>query len=592
MTRLVRRVLECRNRAAATVGRRLRVAGWLLSMLLACAHGLTQAETPASPVSVVDIDGIINPGSAALLEYAIETAEANSAAALVVRLNTPGGLLSSTRDMVRSIAESAVPVIGYVGPSGASATSAGAFILLATDVAVMNSGTNLGAASPVADSGGELKGTMAKKIMNDSRAFMRSIAKRHGRNADVAERFVSDAVSLSAGEALRTGVIDRVITDFAELLQAIDGIEVRSGGKNVVLRLTGSEIRPVEPRLLDHLLRLIAHPQMTYLLIALGVLAIFIEMLAPGLTLPGILGAISLVLGLIGAQTLPINTGFLLLLMFGIGLMVAEYFVTGFGVLGIGGAVAFVLGSLNLFDGPIPADQSDVILSVSIAVSAAMLLAILLITGSVIFAARDKRLKSKIGEAMVDFDDSGYVLVDDRRFPADTLEPLRHGDRVEVVEMTDNDRLLVKKARQISPDTAGSANEEVRQTLAESAGKIRRIRQAGSRIGDDEFENRIERICKVADAILIEIEANPPDIGKARKFLGVYLDSVMQVTEGYAKTHGRIESGPLTQNFCDLLETIEDSFLEQQQKLFQDDLFDLDVKIEVLNAQLKREGIG
>ncbi len=574
---------------------RMLVGACLLLSLLVGIGGLAHGKKPngsAAPAYLVNIDAVINPGTSALLEHAIETAEANSAAALILRINTPGGLLSSTRDMVRAISESKVPVIGYVGPAGASATSAGAFILLSTHLAVMNSGTNVGAASPVTGDGGEIQGTMAKKIMSDTRAFMRGIAKHRNRNADVAESFVSEAESLSADEALEANVVDLVVPGFSDLMMAADGREIQFQGQLLTLAFSDNEIRQITPRFIDHILNLVAHPQIAHMLISVGLLAIFIEMLAPGLTLPGILGTIGLVLGLVGMQTLPVNLGFLLLLVFGIALMIAEYFVAGFGVLGIGGAIAFVLGSLNLFDGPIPADQSNTILSVSIAVSAAMLLATLLITGSFIFGSRNKNLKGKIGEAMVDFDSSGYVLIDHQRFPADTLEPLRHGDRIEVVKIDRNERLLVKKTRQNLPGTTTDDSvDEVKQTIAESRIMIRRIEQAGSRIQNHEFKSRIERICRVAGNILSEIEANPGDIRKARKFLNVYLDGAMQVTEGYAKTHSHIQSGQLTQNFRNVLETIEATFLEQQQKLFEDDLFDLDVKIEVLTAQLKREGI-
>lgn len=567
----------------------------LLLMLLVGMSGAVQGKTPnaksAPPVYLVDIDDVINPGTSALLDYAIETAQAYSAAALIVRINTPGGLLSSTRDMVRSISKSSVPVIAYVGPAGASATSAGAFILLSAHVAVMNSGTNVGAASPVAGDGGEIEGTMAKKVMSDTRAFMRSIAGQHNRNADAAERFVTEAESLSASEALEARVIDLLVPGFTGLLKAVDGREILLDGQMHRLSFADNEIRPIKPRLIDHLLKLVAHPQVAHMLISLGLLAIYIEILSPGLAFPGILGSIALVLGLIGVQTLPVNTGFLLLLFLGIALMIAEYFVSGFGVLGIGGAIAFVLGSLNLFDGPIPADQSDTILSVSIAVSAAMLLATLLITGSFVFGSRKKSMKGKTGEAMVDFDTSGFVLVEQQRWPADTLEPLRHGDRIEVIKMDRDDRLLVKKAIQPRLHSVNDSGDDIGQAIAESRTMIRRIEQAGGQIHNSEFKDRIERICKVADSILSEIEAHPREIRKARKFLSVYLDGVMQVTEGYAKTHRHIQSGQLTQNFRNVLETIETTFLEQQQKLFEDDLFDLDVKIEVLTAQLKREGI-
>lgn len=428
--------------------RALRIGFYVLSLLVGIGsyvQGQTPDQQSSSPVYVVDINDVINPGSAALLQYAIETAEANQAAVLIIRINTPGGLISSTRDMVSAIGEARVPTIGYVGPSGARATSAGAFILLSTHIAVMNTGTNVGASSPVAGDGADIEGTMGKKVMNDTRAFMRSVATSRNRNAEVAEGFVTDANSLTAGEAKDSNVIDLVVEDFTNLLGALEGREIQIHGDSVTLNIAGSEIKQVEHRLIDRLLKLIAHPQIAYMLISLGVLAIYVEILSPGLAFPGVLGAIAVILGLVGMQALPVNTGFLMLLFLGLSLMVAEYFVVGLGILGIGGAVAFVLGSINLFDIPTSTEHQDTILSVSIAVSAAMLITTFLITRSVIFGSRNHAsMKDKVGEAMVSFEKNGYVLIEDQRWSAKSLEPLQHGDTVIVVDQTENG-LLVKK---------------------------------------------------------------------------------------------------------------------------------------------------
>lgn len=426
--------------------RRLRMAMWLFMLLLGVG-AMVHSQSSATPVYVVHLDAVINPGSAGLLQHAIKTAEENEAAALIVRIDTPGGLLSSTRDMVSAIAESQVPVIGYVGPSGASATSAGAFILLSTHVAVMNTGTNVGASSPVSGDGADIEGTMGKKVMNDSKAFMRSVANSRGRDVDVAEGFVSDATSLTASEAKEQNVVDLVVPQFQDLLSAVDGRDIEFHGSSRTLDLSGSELRQVEPRLIDRLLKYVAHPQVAHMLISLGMLAIYIEILSPGLAFPGIFGAIAVVLGMVGIQTLPVNTGFLILLFIGISLMAAEYFIAGFGVLGIGGAIAFILGSINLFDAPTSIEHRETILAVSVAVSAAMVLTTLMITRSLIFGSRkSKRVQGKTGEAMVSFDQSGYVLVEEQRWSADTQEPLLHGDRIVVVSQSDDDRLTVRKA--------------------------------------------------------------------------------------------------------------------------------------------------
>jgi membrane-bound serine protease (ClpP class) len=431
----------------------IRLAVWVL-LLVSGIGGMVHSQAPepsAPPVYVVEVDSVINPGSASLLEHAITVAEEGRAAALIVRINTPGGLLSSTRDMVNAIAESQVPVIGYVGPTGASATSAGAFILLSSHIAVMNKGTNVGASSPVAGDGSDVGGTMGKKVMNDTRAFMRGIANSRNRNADVAERFVSEAESLTASEALEQGVIDMVVPEFSALLSALDGRSVDVHGQAVLLNVAKSEIREVTPRLLDRLLQLIAHPQIAHLLISLGMLGIYVEIMSPGLAFPGVLGTIAVILGLIGAHTLPVNVGFLMLVFLGLILMGAEYFVAGFDVLGIGGALAFILGSFYLFDLPQSDEYRNSMVSVSIAVSGTVLVTTFLLSRALARDAnRSNTVKGKTGEAMVSFDKAGFVLVDEQRWSADTLEPLQHGDKIEVVQCDENNRLLVRKANSAS----------------------------------------------------------------------------------------------------------------------------------------------
>lgn len=427
--------------------RRYLGAALTLILLLAGSGGaMLSHSSAAAPVYLVQIDGAIHPGATQLLKHAISTATEAQAEALVVRLDTPGGLLNSTRDMVSAINQAPLPIIVYIGPAGASATSAGAFILLAADLAVMNTGTNVGASSPVAGDGSDIEGTMAKKVMNDSRAFMRSIADRRGRDADVAERFVSEAASLTAAEAHQSNVIDLVVTDFDDLLAALNGREIEFAGEIRTLSLTDSAPINVEPRIIDRLLNFIAQPQIAHMLISLGMLAIYIEILSPGLALPGIAGAIALVLGLVGVQTLPVNVGFLLLLFLGAGLMISEYLVAGFGLLGISGAIAFTLGGLNLFDMPLNNDYRSGVLSVSLAVCAAIVVTSLLISRSLLFApTKAKNLVGQHGEAMVNFERNGYVLVDEQRWPAETETPLHHGDCVEVIGQSKSGTLQVKK---------------------------------------------------------------------------------------------------------------------------------------------------
>lgn len=395
-------------------------------------------------VYFAEIKAMINPGALSVLSHAIETAEKNHAEALVIRLNTPGGLLSTTRSMVNAISESHVPVIVYVGPVGASATSAGSFILLASHLAVMNEGTNVGAASPISGSGGDIEGTLGKKVMNDTRAFMRSIAEERARNISEAEKFVSEAHSLTAQEALNENVIDAVVPDQAELLDRIHGMEIRIHNQTHTFNTKGKKWVEIERRLFDRLLIYIAHPQVAYLLTSLGTLGIYVEILSPGLIFPGVLGAIFLVLGLIALQTLPLNVGFIVLMILGIVLMVAEIFVSGFGALGIGGFIAFVLGSLNLFDDPSSVEYRNMILTISIGVGGAIA-ALGLFVARVFGSPVKRRLKHRVGEAMVSFDREGHVLIAGETWRAETVEPLKKGDRVVVMEKISHDRVKVKK---------------------------------------------------------------------------------------------------------------------------------------------------
>lgn len=429
----------------------LRLGLFFLLLLLGIGSAVQSQNTELkAPIYQVDIEGVINPGASALLQHAISSAETGAGAALIMRIDTPGGLLSSTRDMVTSISESQVPVIGYVGPSGAGATSAGAFILLSAHLAVMNEGTTVGASSPVAGDGSDIEDTMARKVMNDSRALMRSIAEERGRNADLAESFVSEAVSITAREAEERQAIDLVIPQFSQLLTAANGRSVKIQGKSVRLDFADREVVTVKPRLIDRLLKIIAQPQVAHLLISLGMLGIYLEFLSPGLAFPGVLGGIAMILGLIGVQSLPINAGFMLLLFLGMALMLAELFVAGFGVLGIGGAIAFILGSFRLFDLPDTVEYRNSVLAISIGVSAAILMTTFLIgqsLGRQESKAAKKSMIGATGEAMVNFDQIGYVLVNDQRWPALTNEPLHHGDRVEVIGTNESGDLLVHKIR-------------------------------------------------------------------------------------------------------------------------------------------------
>ena len=329
---------------------RLVVAAVTLA-LVACA-----ASTPATgappPVAMVDLDGAITPVSARLLTASLERARAEGAQALIVRLNTPGGLERSMRSMAQTILNSEIPVIVYVAPTGARAASAGVFITLAAHVAAMATATNIGAAHPVTIGGGDTGKEMGKKIENDAAAFARTLATERGHNVDWAERAVRSSVSITEREALKLKVIDLVAENVPDLLAKVDGRTVKTARGPVTLETRGAQVRLIENRFRDRLLALITDPNIAYILMMIGMLGIFFELQNPGVVLPGVIGGIALILAFFAFQSLPINWAGVLLILFGVGLLIAEIKIASHGVLTAGGVVAMVLGSFMLYEAP------------------------------------------------------------------------------------------------------------------------------------------------------------------------------------------------------------------------------------------------
>ena len=303
-------------------------------------------------VHLIVIDGVINPATADFLRESIQTAQRESAAALVLQIDTPGGLLDSTKEMVKDLLGAPLPVLVYVAPSGGGAISAGVFITMAGTVAAMAPGTNIGAAHPVGPQGEDIGGDMREKVENSAVSLSRSIAQERGRNIEWAEKAVRESVSITEQEAVELGVVDLIADSVDDLLRKASGREVRLGQATVTLALGGAEVVRQEMRLKHKILNVIAHPNVAYLLMMAGFLGLYVEFTNPGLLFPGIAGGICLLLALTAFQVLPINYGGIALILLGIALLVSELFLPSFGVLGIGGIVAFVLGSLLLFDTP------------------------------------------------------------------------------------------------------------------------------------------------------------------------------------------------------------------------------------------------
>ena len=328
-----------------------------MAMLLPVGRGLALPDSIAAAthdrwVDLIDIDGSINPAAADFIDQAIAKANAGGAGALVIRLDTPGGLLSSAQKIVKAMLNAPLPVIVYVAPSGAFAASAGTFITEAANIAAMAPGTTIGAAHPIEASGGDVpEGKGAEKIENFTAAFAKTIARRRARNEAWIEDAVRKSSSIGEAEALKLHVIDFIATDLDDLLKQASGRTVTlADGRAIKLDLVGAAVRPTHMTLGQSVLNRLADPNIMYLLMIAGVIGLYFEFAHPGAFLPGVAGAICLLIALASFQLIPINLAGLLLLVLGMGMLLAELFVTSYGVLGIGGVIAFVIGSLFLVD--------------------------------------------------------------------------------------------------------------------------------------------------------------------------------------------------------------------------------------------------
>jgi membrane-bound serine protease (ClpP class) len=306
-------------------------------------------QPPGKSIPVVTLAGSINPAVAEFVVRQIAKAEKENAPALVIQLDTPGGLDTSMRTIVQGLLNAQIPVVVFVSPSGARAASAGVLIVLAADVAAMAPGTNIGAASPVNIGGKDIEKTMARKVENDMVAYVRSIAAQRERNADWAASAVLKSESLPAEKALELKVIDLLAKDLPDLLQKIDGLQVNTGKQPKVLRTKGTPTTYVQEGFRDRVLKTISDPNIAYLLMMLGTMGIFFELINPGNIFPGVVGGISLILAFFALQTLPVNYAGMLLILLAIIFFIAEVKVVSHGLLSIGGVISLTLGSLFLF---------------------------------------------------------------------------------------------------------------------------------------------------------------------------------------------------------------------------------------------------
>ena len=432
----------------------------LLLMLLAAMVGARAAAeaapAAAAPVFVLRVDGAIGPATAEQTRRALERAAAAGAQLVVLQLDTPGGLDTAMRSIIKDILASPVPVAAYVAPSGARAASAGTYILYAAHIAAMAPATNLGAATPVeigmpglgggappqgaASSAERGHDAMSAKRVNDAAAYIRGLAQLRGRDGTWAEEAVRDAVSLPARDALARKVIDVVATDTKELLHRVDGLEVRLGdGRSVTLATAQAPVVQLEPGWRDRLLSVVSDPSLALVLMMIGIYGLLFEFMNPGFVAPGVIGGVCLLLAMWGLQMLPVNYAGLALILLGIALFVAEAFVPSFGVLGLGGVAALGFGALLLFDRDVPglAIPLPVIGTVTL-LSAAIVIGV----ASMAVRARRRpqvtgmaRLVGVAGEVLEFGDGVGWALVEGERWQIRARDGLRAGQRVRVTRV-------------------------------------------------------------------------------------------------------------------------------------------------------------
>jgi membrane-bound serine protease (ClpP class) len=390
----------------------------------------------APRVLIVDVDGMIHPVTVDILSRAIQQAQHEDAALIVVRLNTPGGLMDAMRESIEKIVGSPIPVITYVAPSGARAASAGFFILEAGDVAAMAPGTNTGAAHPVMI-GGEMDAVMKQKVENDAAASLRSIVGKRGRNSELAEKAVRESQSFTDKEALDNHLIELVARDDRDLLDKLDGREIaRLDGRRQVLHTRAAAIDVYQRTLRQKIVSAIADPNLALVLLVLGALGIYVEFTSPGLIVPGILGAILFLLGLSAISVLPINWLGAALLLLAFALFILEAKFATHGILGAGGALSMVLGAVMLIDSPTP--EMRVHLSTAVALALPFSLITMLLLSLVLRARHNKvvtgaeGMLGEIGTALTPLAPDGKVLVRGEYWNAVSPAAVAAGVRIRV----------------------------------------------------------------------------------------------------------------------------------------------------------------
>ena len=440
--------------------RDIRIILLILLTVMSTAYAENEDNQPfkSSLVIQLEINDVIGPATADYIVRNLQKAIDRQAMAVLILMDTPGGLDISMRQIIKQIIASPIPVISYVAPGGALAASAGTYILYASDIAAMAPATNVGAATPVQISGfggfgndknspdkneekfKPLADPMTHKMVNDASAYIRGLAEMHGRNAEWAEQAVRDAASLSAVEALKLNVIDIIAPSVSDLFQQLQGRKVNVFGKELILNTANIEIQSIKPDWRSQFLAVITNPSMAYILLMVGIYGLVLEFSHPGSLVPGTVGGICLLLALYALQLLPVNYTGMGLILFGIALMIVEAFMPSFGILGLGGVVAFVIGSVILMDTDMPGFGIDTELIAGFALSSA---AFFIIALSLVLKSRHnpvvsgkEQMLDSIGVVLDDFTGKGMIHIHGENWQATCDQSLHKNEKVRVTAIT------------------------------------------------------------------------------------------------------------------------------------------------------------
>ncbi|UCF56857.1 MAG: nodulation protein NfeD [Deltaproteobacteria bacterium] len=411
--------------------------------------GPSPGVTGERDVMIIELEGPINPATATFLTRGLDKAEERGSVLVIIRLDTPGGLASSMRTMVKAILNSRVPVVVYVSPQGAGAASAGVMVTVSAHVAAMAPGTNIGAAHPVTAGGKDMEKTMTEKVVNDMASYGRGIAQQKGKNAEWVEKAIRESVSITADEAVKKNVVDLVANDVDQLLKLLDGREITLREGKIILKTKDLTKKYYEPGARDRILKTISDPNIAYILMMIGLAGLYFELSHPGVIFPGVIGAISLILAFYSFQTLPVNYAGLLLIALAIIFFIAEIKVTSYGALSLGGLISLTLGSIMLFE--------DLKVSLKLMAPTVVLVGgFFVVVSTLAFRAYRSRPKSgmngligEIGLVKESIDPEGLIFVHGEYWRATARERIEPDEKVEVEGA---DGLILKVKRPIKKE--------------------------------------------------------------------------------------------------------------------------------------------